>query len=141
MNCFTFGCMKQVEHIGIAVKHLNESIALYESLLNTTCYKRERVESEQVETAFFQVGPNKIELLASTSEEGVIQKFIDKKGEGIHHIAIEVEDIYAEMKRLKEAGFHLLQEEPKRGADNKLICFLHPKNTKGVLLELCMEIR
>lgn len=141
MNCFTFGCMKQVEHIGIAVQHLNESIALYESLLNTTCYKRERVESEQVETAFFQVGPNKIELLASTSEEGVIQKFIDKKGEGIHHIAIEVEDIYAEMKRLKEAGFHLLQEEPKRGADNKLICFLHPKNTKGVLLELCMEIR
>lgn len=141
MNCFTFGCMKQVEHIGIAVQHLNESIALYESLLNTTCYKRERVESEQVETAFFQVGPNKIELLASTSEEGVIQKFIDKKGEGIHHIAIEVDDIYAEMKRLKEAGFQLLQEEPKRGADNKLICFLHPKNTKGVLLELCMEIR
>jgi methylmalonyl-CoA/ethylmalonyl-CoA epimerase len=94
-----------------------------------------------VETAFFQIGPNKIELLGSTSEQGVIQKFIEKKGEGIHHIAVEVEDIYAEMKRLKEAGFHLLQEEPKRGADNKLICFVHPKDTRGVLLELCMEIK
>lgn len=141
MNCLIFETMKQVEHIGIAVQDLEASVALYESLLNTTCYKRERVESEQVETAFFQVGPNKIELLASTTEDGVIQKFIDKKGEGIHHIAMEVEDIHAEMKRLKEAGFQLLQEEPKRGADNKLICFLHPKHTKGVLLELCMEIR
>lgn len=131
--------MNHIEHIGIAVNSLSEAIPLYESLLNTTCYKREVVESEQVETAFFQTGPNKIELLCSLNEEGVIQKFIDKKGEGIHHIAFAVSDIYAEMKRLREAGFQLLNEEPKAGADNKLICFLHPKHTKGVLIELCME--
>lgn len=131
--------MKHIEHIGIAVSSLEDSIPVYESLLHTLCYKREVVESEQVETAFFQTGPNKIELLASLTEDGVIKKFIDKKGEGIHHIAFSVEDIYAEMQRLREEGFQLLNEEPKIGADNKLICFLHPKHTKGVLIELCME--
>lgn len=131
--------MLKVEHIGIAVKSLNEMIPFYERLLNTPCYKTEEVSSEKVNTAFFQNGTTKIELLESTSEDGVIAKYINKKGEGIHHIAFEVEDIEAEMKRLSAEGFELLQTAPKEGADNKLVCFLHPKSTKGVLIELCME--
>lgn len=131
--------MQNVEHIGIAVKSLDISIPLYEALLNTPCYKTEKVESENVATAFFQTGPTKIELLESTDPNGVISKFIEKKGEGIHHIAFGVTDIEAEMKRLREAGFTLLNESPKPGADNKLVCFVHPKNTNGVLVELCME--
>ncbi len=130
--------MKQIEHIGIAVKNLDDAETLYTSLLGVSSYKREVVESENVVTSFFNVG-QKIELLASTSENGVIAKFIEKKGEGIHHIAFAVDDIYAEMARLKEAGFRLLNEEPKIGADNKLVCFVHPKDSNGVLIELCME--
>lgn len=131
--------MLKVEHIGIAVKDFTTSIPLFETLLNTNCYKQEAVEREKVITAFLQQGESKIELLQSTDAEGVIAKFIEKKGEGIHHIAFETEDIYAEMERLKNAGFTLLNEKPKQGADNKLVCFLHPKNTNGVLVELCME--
>jgi methylmalonyl-CoA/ethylmalonyl-CoA epimerase len=131
--------MLKVEHIGIAVKSLSDSIPLFEKLLNTACYKTEAVESEAVATAFFQKADTKIELLESTTENGVIQKFIEKKGEGIHHLAFEVEDILAEMERLKNEGFVLLNERPKNGADNKLVCFLHPKNTNGVLIELCQE--
>lgn len=133
--------MLNVEHIGIAVKSLSQSVPLFEKLLNTACYKTETVESEAVNTAFFQKGETKIELLESTSAEGVISKFIEKKGEGIHHIAFEVADIRAEMQRLKEEGFVLLHEQPKKGADNKLVCFLHPKSTNGVLIELCQEDR
>ena len=136
-----FCSMLKVEHIGIAVRQLKESVPLFEKLLNTSCYKTETVESEQVVTAFFKTGDTKIELLESSSAEGVIARFIEKKGEGIHHIAFEVADIEAEMKRLKEEGFVLLNEKPKRGADNKLVCFLHPKNTNGVLIELCMEVK
>lgn len=131
--------MKNIEHIGIAVKDLAISVPLFEKLLNTTCYKTESVASEQVDTAFFKTGETKVELLQSTTNEGVISRFIEKKGEGIHHIAFEVADIRAEMKRLKEDGFILLNEEPKPGADNKLVCFLHPKNTNGVLIEICQE--
>lgn len=133
--------MLKVEHIGIAVHALNTSIPLFEKLLNTSCYKTEEVESEKVATAFFQKGETKIELLESTSAEGVIAKFVEKKGEGIHHIAFEVEDIEKEMERLKGEGFVLLNEKPKQGADNKLVCFLHPKGTNGVLMELCQEIK
>lgn len=131
--------MLKVEHIGIAVRELSQSVPLFEKLLNTPCYKTELVESEQVSTAFFKTGDTKIELLESSTAEGVIAKFIDKKGEGIHHIAFEVADIEAEMKRLAAEGFVLLNEKPKPGADNKLVCFLHPKTTNGVLIELCME--
>lgn len=131
--------MLKVEHIGIAVKDLAQSMPLFEKLLNTPCYKTEVVASEQVTTAFFRQGDNKIELLESTDPNGVIARFIEKKGEGIHHIAFEVEDIEAEMKRLQAEGFTLLNETPKPGADNKLVCFLHPKGTNGVLIELCME--
>jgi len=133
--------MLKVEHIGIAVKQLDAAVLLFESLLNSPCYKTENVESEQVNTAFFRQGETKIELLESTDPEGVIARFIANKGEGIHHIAFEVEDIESEMQKLKEKGFRLLNEKPKRGADNKLVCFLHPKNTNGVLIELCMEIK
>lgn len=132
--------MHKIEHIGIAVKDLNEAEKRYEQLLGVPPYKREEVSSENVITSFFIAGPNKIELLASTSEDGVIAKFIDKKGEGIHHIAFAVQDIYLEMKRLKSEGFKLLSDEPKKGADNKLVCFVHPKETHGVLTELCMDI-
>lgn len=132
--------MLKVEHIGIAVESLVQSIPLFEKLLNTNCYKTEEVWSENVVTAFFKQGETKIELLQSLSKDGVIKKFLEKKGEGIHHIAFEVQDIQAEMKRLKDAGFSLLNEEPKPGADNKLICFLHPKNTNNILIELCQEI-
>ena len=131
--------MKKVEHIGMAVKSLKISVPIFESLLNTDCYKTEFVESENVNTAFFKKGETKIELLESTIPDGVIAKFIEKKGEGIHHIAFEVEDIYAEMNRLKGEGFQLLSEAPKHGADNKLVCFLHPKSTNGILIELCMK--
>ena len=129
----------KVEHIGIAVKDLNVSISLYEQLLGSPCYKTESVASEQVDTAFFLQNHTKIELLASTDPQGVIAKFIDKKGEGLHHIAFEVPDINAEMNRLKNAGFTLLNDEAKKGADNKLVCFIHPKNCNGVLIELCQN--
>jgi len=131
--------MQKVEHIGIAVKSLEVSISLFEKLLNTSCYKTELVESEQVNTAFFKKGETKIELLESLTADGVIAKFIEKKGEGMHHIAFDVTDIEAEMKRLQAEGFILLNEKPKQGADNKLVCFLHPKTTNGVLIELCQE--
>jgi len=131
--------MHKIEHIGIAVKNLTSSIPIFEQLLNTQCYKTEKIETEQVQTAFFQVGNSKIELLESTETDGIIARFIDKKGEGIHHIAFEVEDIQAEMNRLIKEGFYLLNEEPKPGADNKMVCFLHPKTTNSVLIELCME--
>ena len=131
--------MQKIEHIGIAVKSLAISVPLFEKLLNTNCYKTELVESEKVNTAFFKTGDTKIELLESTDAEGVIARFIEKKGEGTHHLAIEVADIEAEMKRLQNEGFVLLDEKPKAGADNKLVCFLHPKHTNGVLIELCME--
>ncbi len=132
--------MKQVEHIGIAVKELNNSIPLFEKLLNSPCYKTEVVDSEQVKTAFFQTGQTKIELLESMTPNGVISRFIEKKGEGLHHIAFEVEDIISEMKRLSSEGFVLLSDAPKKGADNKWVCFLHPKGTNGVLIELCQSI-
>ena len=131
--------MHHLEHIGIAVKDLSISIPLFEKLLNRQCYKTERVESESVNTAFFLVGVSKIELLESTAPDGVIARFIEKKGEGIHHLAFEVEDIMQEMERLKAEGFVLLNETPKLGADNKLVCFLHPKTTNSILIELCME--
>ncbi|MDE3184814.1 MAG: methylmalonyl-CoA epimerase [Bacteroidota bacterium] len=131
--------MQKIEHVGIAVKELSVSVPLFEKLLNTKCYKTETVDSEQVNTAFFALGENKIELLEANSEASVINKFISKKGEGLHHIAFEVEDIEAEIKRLKDEGFTLLNEKPKQGADNKMVCFLHPKETNGVLIELVME--
>ena len=131
--------MLKIEHIGIAVKELATSVPLFEKLLNTDCYKTEIVATEQVNTAFFQKGDTKIELLESSTHDGVIAKFIEKKGEGIHHIALEVADIVDEMARLKTEGFTLLNEIPKQGADNKLVCFLHPKGTNSVLIELCME--
>jgi methylmalonyl-CoA/ethylmalonyl-CoA epimerase len=127
------------EHIGIAVKDLGNTIPLFEKLLNSYCYKTESVESEKVNTAFFKSGDTKIELLESTDPDGVIAKFIEKKGEGMHHIAFAVQDIHAEMQRLKNEGFTLLNETPKEGADNKWVCFLHPKGTNGVLVELCQE--
>lgn len=132
--------MKQVEHIGIAVKDLSHSIPLFEKLTGSSCYKQEKVESEKVTTAFFQTGETKIELLESFDADGVIAKFIEKKGEGLHHIAFNVDDIEAEMERLKNEGFVLLNDKPKKGADNKLVCFLHPKNTNGVLIEICQAI-
>ena len=133
--------MLKVEHIGIAVRTLAESVPLFEKLLNSQCYKTEVVESEKVNTAFFKTKDTKIELLESIDENGVISKFIDKKGEGLHHIAFEVDNIETEMVRLKNEGFILLNDKPKKGADNKLICFLHPKSTNGVLIELCEEIK
>ena len=133
--------MEKIEHIGIAVKHLETANETYRKLLGMPHYKTETVAGEKVMTSFFQIGENKIELLESTDPDGVIAKFIEKKGEGIHHIAYAVENIREEMKRLKAEGFVLLNEEPKHGADNKLICFVHPKNTHGVLMELCEEIK
>jgi methylmalonyl-CoA/ethylmalonyl-CoA epimerase len=133
--------MQKVEHIGIAVKSLADSVPLFEKLLKSQCYKTERVESEKVNTAFFSSGETKVELLESIDPTGVISKFIEKKGEGLHHIAFEVENIESEMKRLADEGFILLNDKPKKGADNKLVCFLHPKSTNGVLIELCQEIK
>lgn len=132
--------MLKVEHIGIAVRTLADSVPLFEKLLNSQCYKTEMVESERVNTAFFKKGDTKIELLESTDATGVISKFIEKKGEGVHHIAFDVENIESEMERLKNEGFVALNDKPKPGADNKLVCFLHPKNTNGVLIELCQSI-
>ena len=131
----------KVEHIGIAVKNLAESNELFTKLFGQANYKVETVESESVSTSFFMCGNTKVELLEATDPNSAISKFIEKKGEGIHHIAFEVEDIYAEMKRLQSEGFQLLNSEPKKGADNKLICFLHPKSSNGVLVELCQTIR
>ena len=133
--------MNKIEHIGIAVKDMAASVTLYEKLLNTAVYKTETVASEQVTTGFLQSGPNKIELLEALSDDSAIAKFIEKKGEGIHHIAFEVDDIVAEMARLKGEGFILLSDEPKPGADNKLVCFVHPKTAGGVLVELVQEVR
>ncbi len=133
--------MNKVEHIGIAVKNLEISIPLYEKILQSKCYKTEEVASEQVKTAFFKQGETKIELLQSTTENGVIAKFIDKKGEGMHHIAFLVTDIVAEMNRMQQEGFTLLNGKPKKGADNKWVCFVHPKETNGVLIELCADIQ
>ncbi len=132
--------MQKVEHIGIAVKDLAAAVPLYERLLGSPCFKTEQVGSEQVSTAFFQKGETKIELLQGLTPESVITRFVEKKGEGIHHIAFEVADIHAEMQRLVAEGFTLLNSEPKPGADNKWICFLHPKDVHGVLIELCMDI-
>ncbi|MFD2585059.1 methylmalonyl-CoA epimerase [Pedobacter vanadiisoli] len=133
--------MNKIEHIGIAVKDLNRSIAIYQKLLNTDCYKTEQVASESVNTAFFKTGENKVELLQATAPDSAIAKFIEKKGEGIHHIAFLVDDILAEMERLHQEGFVLLSESPKKGADNKMVCFVHPKDTNSVLIEICQEIK
>ncbi len=133
--------MLKVEHIGIAVKKIEESNHLFSKLFNKEPYKKEAVVSEGVNTSFFAMGETKIELLEATSEDSPIAKFINKKGEGIHHIAYEVQDIYLEMKRLQKEGFTLINEEPNKGADNKMVCFLHPKDTNGVLIELCQEIK
>ena len=133
--------MLKIEHLGIAVKNLEQSNELFSKLFGKKPYKLEKVDSEAVSTSFFMIGDNKIELLEATNPESAIAKFIDKKGEGIHHIAFEVEDVVMEMKRLQNEGFTLLSAEPKKGADNKLICILHPKETNGVLIELCQEIK
>lgn len=130
----------KVEHIGIAVKNLEASNALFKQLLGKAPYKIEEVASEHVKTSFFQTGESKIELLEASNPNSAIAKFIKKRGEGIHHIAFEVDDIYAEMKRLESEGFRLLNKTPKRGADNKLVCFVHPKSANGVLVELCQSI-
>ena len=132
--------MQKVEHIGIAVKNLNKSVPLFEKLLNSVCYKTETVENEQVNTAFFLKDKTKIELLESIGTNGIIARFIEKKGEGIHHIAFEVKNIEEEMNRLKNDGFILLNDKPKPGADNKMVCFIHPKSTNGILIELCQSI-
>ncbi len=133
--------MNKIEHIGIAVKDLEAANEVYAKLFGAQPYKTETVESEHVSTSFFKVGESKIELLEATDPESAIAKFIEKKGEGIHHIAYAVDDIKAEMERMKSEGFVVLNDEPKKGADNKLVCFLHPKSTKGVLVELCQEIK
>lgn len=132
--------MNKIEHIGIAINNLNHAVSIYEKLLNAAVYKVEDVQSESVKTSFLKCGPNKIELLEATSDNSPIARFIAKKGEGIHHIAFEVDDIVAEMQRLKQEGFILLNDEPKFGADNKLVCFVHPKSANGVLIELCQEV-
>ncbi len=132
--------MNKIEHIGIAVKDLDAANQVYAALLGVAHYKTETVESEGVNTSFFKAGPNKIELLEATNPESTIAKFIAKKGEGVHHIAFAVSDIYSEIARLKTAGFVVLNPIPKKGADNKLVAFLHPKATNGILIELCQEI-
>lgn len=129
-----------IDHIGIAVTDLEEAIATYEKLLNTACYKQEEVEDQKVNTAFFRTGESKVELLGATSDDSVIAKYIEKNGEGMHHVAFEVEDIHTEMERLREAGFTVLSDKPSRGADNKLVAFVHPKDTKGVLVEICQSL-
>jgi len=133
--------IKKIEHLGIAVKNITDANVVYQKLLGTASYKTEQVESENVLTSFFKVGESKIELLEGTTADSPITRFIEKKGEGIHHIAFEVENIEAEMQNLKEQGFTLLSDKPKQGADNKLICFVHPKSANGVLIELCQEIK
>ena len=131
----------KIEHLGIAVKDLEAANEVYKKLLGSAAYKQEAVESENVTTSFFKAGGNKIELLAATDPESAIAKFINKRGEGIHHVAFAVEDIHAELKRLEKEGFTILNKKPKRGADNKLVAFVHPKTTNGVLVELCQEIK
>ena len=132
--------LNSIEHIGIAVRNIESSRQIFDLLFDDSAYKLEEVASEHVRTLFYRTGPNKIELLEATNPEGAIAKFIDRKGEGIHHIAFEVSDIRIEMNRLRDAGFHLLQQEPKRGADGKWVCFVHPKSSNGVLIELCQNI-
>jgi methylmalonyl-CoA/ethylmalonyl-CoA epimerase len=132
--------MNKIEHIGIAVKDIKESNKLFASLFNKAPYKQEEVKSESVITSFFQTGESKIELLQATHEDSAIAKFIEKRGEGIHHIAFDVTDIHQELKRLEKEGFQIITKKPKKGADNKLVAFLHPKSTNGVLIELCQEI-
>ncbi|MDD2982791.1 MAG: methylmalonyl-CoA epimerase [Crocinitomicaceae bacterium] len=133
--------MNKIEHLGIAVRNIEESAIIYEKLLGSACYKLEEVQSEGVKTAFFQIGDSKIELLQATNDESPIAKFIAKKGPGIHHIAFDVSDIQSEIKRLQAEGFELIHQTPKDGADNKIIAFLHPKSTDGILVELCQEKR
>jgi len=132
--------MNKIEHIGIAVKDIEKSNALFSSLFNKEPYKQEEVKSENVITSFFETGESKIELLQATHEDSAIAKFIEKKGEGIHHIAFDVTDIHAELERLEKEGFKIISKEPKKGADNKLVAFLHPKSTNSILIELCQEI-
>jgi len=132
--------MDKIEHIGIAVRSIRDSNRFFEILLNTSCYKTEEVVSEGVRTAFFQTGVSKIELLEALSDDSPIARFLQKRGEGIHHIAFAVDDIHAEVKRLEDEGFEIINPEPKPGADNKLVVFLHPKSTHGVLVELCQEV-
>jgi len=132
--------MNKIEHIGVAVRSLSLSIPLFEKLLGTPCYKTESVLSEKVNTAFFKTGESKIELLESMEPDGVISNFVEKNGEGMHHIAFEVDDLQAEIERLKAEGFKFINEEPKRGADNKMVCFLHPKSTNGMLVEICQQV-
>lgn len=133
--------MNKIDHIAFAVSSLDKSVPLFERLLGTPCYKTESVASEKVKTAFFRSGESKVELLEGTESDSVISKFIDKNGEGMHHVAFSVEDIQVEIERLRAAGFEFINEIPKMGADNKLICFLHPKSTNGVLVEICQEIK
>ena len=128
-----------IDHIGIAVKNLDDAIDTYEKLLNSPCFKTEKVESEKVETAFFQTGESKVELLGATEPDSVIAKYIEKRGEGLHHVAFEVDNIRAELKRLEAEGFTILNNEPKKGADNKWVAFVHPKDNNGVLVELCQS--
>jgi len=130
----------KIEHIGIAVKNIEEAIASYKTLLGTDCYKREKVEAQKVDTAFFKTGESKVELLGAAGQDSVINKYIANRGEGMHHVAFEVEDIHAEMKRLNKEGFTLLSDEPAKGADNKLVAFIHPKYNNGVLIELCQSL-
>lgn len=129
-----------IDHIGIAVEDIEEAIETYEKLLDGECYKRETVDDQQVETAFFRTGESKVELLGATDPDSVIAKYVSKKGEGMHHVAFEVDDIHAELERLRSEGFTVLTDEPKRGADNKLVAFVHPKDNHGVLVELCQEV-
>ena len=131
--------LRKIEHLGIAVKSIDQSLKVFEALLGTTCYKIERVESEAVQTAFLMIGESKIELLEASNPDSAIGKFLEKKGQGIHHIAFDVENIFSEIERLKNEGFELIHLSPKEGADNKIIAFLHPKSTEGVLVELCQE--
>lgn len=131
--------IKKIEHLGIAVENIEASLKIYEALLGTTCYKVEAVESEGVKTAFLQIGESKIELLEATNQESPIAKFLSKKGKGIHHIAFDTDNILLEIERLKNKGFELIHQSPKNGADNKIIAFLHPKSTDGILVELCQE--
>jgi methylmalonyl-CoA/ethylmalonyl-CoA epimerase len=134
-----FYSMNKIEHLGIAVRELSKAQEVFNLLLNKEPYKMEQVEREKVNTLFYELGESKIELLESTDKDGTISKFIEKRGEGFHHVAIAVDDIVFEMTRLKNAGFELLSDEPKSGADNKLICFLHPRSTGGLLIELCQD--
>lgn len=133
--------IKKIEHLGIAVKSIEDSLKTFETLLGTKCYKIEKVESEGVNTAFLQVGESKIELLEATNPDSPIAKYLEKRGPGIHHIAFDVDDIEAEIARLSSEGFTLIHTVPKSGADNKIIAFLHPKSTESILVELCQDIR